>query len=189
MNLTLTEIATHRTRLRQEIMERECLLAAFEVVEKYAANGHHPDSLQLSGMVSSLLPSRLLDQVKEVPTPATPAPAPVALPEKAREKPYVHPELEALFDCLGSNGKIVSWAIQRMTEDYTIRDIATLLEREGSWMSSAQLSVVLTRMKNRGEIEQITRGRGRRPAIFRGPGRAAVEETGPAPLTINARHG
>jgi hypothetical protein len=111
----------------------------------------------------------------------------VALPAKAREKPYVHPELEPLIDCLGSNGKLVSWAIQRMTEDYTIRDIAALLKREGaSWMSSAQLSVVLTRMKTQGEIEQITPGRGRRAAIFRGPGGAAVEETAPAPLTISA---
>ena len=42
MNITPDEIATLRARLREEIMDRECLLAALDVVEKYTARGHSP---------------------------------------------------------------------------------------------------------------------------------------------------
>ena len=184
MTINLDEIATHRARVRQEIMERECFLSALDIMENYATRGHIPQSMELGKMLSPLFSSHASVEVKELPASATPlpAPVPVALPAKPPEKPYVHPELLAVADCRGTNGKIVSWAIERMTEDYTIRDVAALLKREGAakWMSSAQLSVVLTRMKTRGQIEQITPGRGRRPAIFRGPAGAAVEETAPA---------
>ncbi|HEY1583783.1 MAG TPA: hypothetical protein VGF73_11865, partial [Chthoniobacterales bacterium] len=86
MNLTLDEITTHRSRLRHEIMERECLLAAFNVVEKYAASGQAPDAIHLGSLVSGLLPSRTALELKEaarsaVPAPASlPPPAPAALP-------------------------------------------------------------------------------------------------------------
>jgi hypothetical protein len=48
-----------------------------------------------------------------------------------------------------------------MTDDYTVGDIAALLKREGYRMPSAHVSVVLTRLKRRGEIEEISAGRGR----------------------------
>jgi hypothetical protein len=172
MNLTLDEIRVHRAHLRQEIMERECLLAAFDVVEKYAASGHRPNSVRLASLVSALLPSRPALKVKELsaapPSPAPPAPA--ALPRKPAVERYVHPELKAFPSSVhGGNGRQVWWAIQRMTEDYSLHDIVAMLKREGAPMQSPEISVVLTRLKARGEIEEIKRSCGPIPAIFRKP--------------------
>ena len=185
MTLTLDDIATHRTRLHQEIMERECLLAAFDVVEKYAASGHAPRSMELGSLVSGLLPSRAAIEVKELPvsaaTPAPasiPPPAPAALPPKPLPERYMHPELKAIpTNMHGRNSQAVSWAIQRMTDDYSLRDIHALLKREGFHIEPAQISVVLTRMKVRGEIEEIKFGYGPSPALFRKPEAAMPAET------------
>jgi hypothetical protein len=46
MNLNQDDIATVRSRLREEITERECLLAAVELFEKYAASGQAPRSIK-----------------------------------------------------------------------------------------------------------------------------------------------
>ena len=62
-------------------------------------------------------------------------------------------------------------------EDYTLTDIAALLRREGYPMGSAEISVVLTRLKGRGEIEEIRRGGGRTPAVFRKPESPAPQES------------
>ena len=161
-------------------MERECLLAAFDVIDRHIASGLKPQSVAVVGSLVSALGAPPIPRTGPAETVALPAPAPAALPAKAVEKPYLHPELATLGGSFGDNGKIVSWAIQQMTEDYTVRDIAALLAREGSSMSSAKLSVVLSRLKNRGEIEQITPGRGRRPGIFRNPARVVAAEISPA---------
>src|SRR5204863_8129597 len=76
----------------------------------------------------------------------------------------------------GGKDNGVWWAIQQMTEDYSLRDIDALLEREGSAMRSAEISVVLTRMKKRGQIEEIKWGRGRRGSVYRKPASAAAPE-------------
>jgi hypothetical protein len=172
MNLTLDEIATHRARLREEIMERECLLAAFDVVEKYAASGHRPKSMQLGSLLSALLPSRPAVELKELSTSATPTslppPARAALPPTPPVERYVHPELKALrYNLHGRNSNLVRWAIQRMKEDYSLHDIGAMLEREGAPVRPPEISVVLTRLKARGEIEEIKRSAGPHPAIFR----------------------
>ncbi len=56
-----------------------------------------------------------------------------------------------------------------MTDDYSLRDIAALLEREGAPIDSPEISVVLTRLKARGEIEEIRPSAGPHPALFRKP--------------------
>lgn len=72
------------------------------------------------------------------------------------------------------------WATRRMTADYTLRDLGTLLRQEGYFLTSAEISVVLTRLKGRGEIEEIKPGQGRTPAVFRKPTVARVAESDPA---------
>jgi hypothetical protein len=172
MPLTLDEIVEHEERLRREIVERECLLAAFKVLHGYAANGQSPKSMELSSLASALVtPSAPTAPLAELTAEPAPAPAP------APPKPYVNPELIALGGRHRSDGLVVKWAIQQMTDDYTLREIVALLEREGCFMPPAKISVVLTRLKSRGEIEEIKRGGGRTPAVFRKPESAPPPET------------
>jgi hypothetical protein len=187
MPLTLDEIVEHEERLRLEIVERECLLAAFKVLHGYAANGQSPKSMELSSLASALVsPSAPPAPLTEVTAEPVPAAAPATLPAPAPYKPYVNPELIALGAQRRSDGLMVKWAIQRMTDDYTLRDIVALLEREGLNMPAAQISVVLTRLKSRGEIEEIKRGGGRRPAVFRKPESAPPPETNSTEQTGSA---
>jgi len=76
-----------------------------------------------------------------------------------------------------NNGKIVWWAIQRMNDDYSLRDIRPLLMREGRNMKSSEISVVLTRLKSRGEVKELKCSRGPMPAVYRKPERATPPET------------
>jgi hypothetical protein len=175
MPLTLDEIVDHEERLRREIVERECLLAAFKVLHGYAANGQGPKLLELGSLVSALAPSTPQNPLEE--RTASLPPAPAALPAVAPVPPYMHPELHAIGNRFGSNSKIVWWAIQRMTEDYSLHDIAALLEGEGRPMRSSEISVVLTRLKSRGEIEEVKRSSGPIPAVYRKPESVTPPET------------
>jgi hypothetical protein len=67
----------------------------------------------------------------------------------------------------GSIGRRVAWAIGNMTEDYTLRDIEAFLKRQGVGTSTDAISVVLTRLKGRGDIEEVCRGGGRKAAVYR----------------------
>ena len=183
MNLALEEIATHCSRIRQEIMEREIVLAAFDVVEKYAANGHAPKSMRLDSFVSVLLPSKPTLELKEASIPATAAPP--ALPPAPRPEPYIHPELKAIGIRHGSKSQAVSWAIEQMSDDYSLRDLYALLTREGFDITPGQVSVVLTRLKDRHEIEEVKHGYGPAPAVFRKPEAA---ETNPLDPTDDAEN-
>src|SRR5713226_3030557 len=104
MPLTLDEIVEHEERLRREIVERECLLAAFKVLHGYAANGQGPKSLELGSLVSALLPSTSDVSLNELGAP--PPPAPAELPAQAPVTRYMHPELRAIRYGFGNNGKI-----------------------------------------------------------------------------------
>ena len=169
MNLTQNEIAAVRDRLREEIMDRECLLAALDVYDKYAANGNPPVSMQLSNLVAGLLPSRPAVEFKEL--PASPAPpAPGALPSTPPVERYVHPELtHSQFSGHGSTAALVGWAVERMASDFSLNDVDTMLKREGKPISRPAISVVLTRLKRRGEIEEIQSAAGPYPAVYRNP--------------------
>ena len=114
MTLTLDEIVEHEERLRREIVERECLLAAFKVLHGYAANGQSPKSMEMVSFVTALSPSTARLPLEE-PTTPPPAPAPEALPAIPVVPPYMHPELRAIGSRFGNNGKFVSWAIKQMT--------------------------------------------------------------------------
>jgi hypothetical protein len=170
MSLTLDEIVTHQDRLRREIVERECLLAAFNVLHGYVASGNGPTTIELGSLVSALGNSAPL----ALPSAGSSAElndaaAPVAPPRPPAPRPYIHPELEKISRYYGGDTLIVQWAIRRMTSDYTLTDIQALLKREGYPLNGPKISVVLTRLKRRGEIEEIRCSSGPKPALFGKP--------------------
>jgi hypothetical protein len=79
----------------------------------------------------------------------------------------------------GGSRKVVAWAIRQMKEDYDLHDIGALLAREGCRLETAKISVVLSRMKANGTIEEVAPGHGRRGAIFRKPGGAGAMVANP----------
>ncbi len=175
MPFTLDEITAHEERLRSEIMERECLLAALNVLHGYAADGKDSKTIELGLLGSALLSPGAAASLFSAPAVFAPA-MPASLPATPPPKPYIHPELETLKPGFGINGALVRWAIQNMKKDYTLRDIEELLAREGRPLGAPKISVVLTRMKARGEIEEIKSGNGRTPAVFRAPASATPRD-------------
>ena len=134
MPLTLDEITEHENRAHREIAERECLLAALKVLRGYTAPGAAPAPMEAPLLLSGLIPFTSEAAWKELrasppaelaPAPSAPAePAPPAqLPQPPR---YIHPDLAAIGSGHGSINQAVVWAIQRMTDDYTARDLDEL---------------------------------------------------------------
>jgi hypothetical protein len=177
MKINRDEIATLCTRLREEIMERECLLAAVQLFEKYAASGHAPSTIDLGGLLSTPVSGRPTIELEKLPA-SPPPPAPAALPPPPPVERYLHPELKAMS--YRSNAALVRWAIGRMTADYSSHDIAAMLEREGEALPISSISTVLYRMKIGREIEEIQRGEGPHPAIMRCPSPRIDESPGSA---------
>lgn len=166
MSTTLAELKAHRDRIRREIVERECVLAALDVLHNYAASAESPGSFDLGPLASMFLyPARELP----VRPASLPAPAPPSLPPPSRPKPEMDPELEQLLKHNRTNVAIVRWAMQRVPEEFSLPDIRKALERQGYRLKGPEISVVLTRLKSRGEIEEIKRARGPIAAIFRKP--------------------
>jgi hypothetical protein len=164
------EIAMQRARLREEIMERECLLTALDALEKYLASGHGPRSMRLGNLVSALLPSRSAVELKDVPSSPAPPAAPPALPPPPPVERYVHPELtHRQFSGHGSTAALVRWAVGRMTRDFSLDEVDEMLTREGKATGRPEISVVLSRLNRRGEIEQIRPAAGPYPAFYRNP--------------------
>jgi hypothetical protein len=170
MSLTLEEIVTHQNRLRREIVERECLLAAFNVLHGYFTSGQGPTNLELGSLVSALGNSAPLIALQDAPAPVAPAPLPAAVTAPH----YIHPDLQAIGRGLGRYTALVKWAIEQMTVEFSLRDIEKLLRREGVPIKSASISVVLTRLKRRGEITEVAGSAGPHPAVFRKPETAII---------------
>ncbi|MDQ6624930.1 MAG: hypothetical protein M3Y69_02135 [Verrucomicrobiota bacterium] len=171
MTTTLDEILQCEDRLHAEIAERECLLAAVNVLKGYAEKGRSLRGLELGALGKALLTTdgtKTLLLAAPAEKPADVAPPPPALP---RPKPYRHPELEKLCppNLHGRDTMAVRWAIERMTGDFTLIDIAKLLKTEGQPMGNPKISVVLTRMQRHGHIQVIEYGRGPVPTVFRNP--------------------
>jgi hypothetical protein len=168
MTLTPEKLTEYEQRLRSEIVERECVLAALKVLRNYHGNGEWPHSLELGPLAMRLIwPGQEMPQM-----PAAlpePAPQPVAPPPRTPPPRKINPELEKLRRGHGGDSRLVQWAIARMTDDFSLTDIAALLKREDYLLKSSKISVVLTRLKGRGEIEEIKRGSGPNPAVFRKP--------------------
>jgi hypothetical protein len=168
MTLTIDDVLQCEERLQAEIVERECVLAAIKVLKEHAHKGRCLTGLD-SGVLgwalqrSPATKTLLLEATAE---PAVPEPSPAP----PRPKPYIHPELEPLsHGRYGTDTRVVSWAIGRMTENFTLKDISKLLKREGNPMHNAKISVVLTRLKRNGRIQEIECGRGPNASVFRKP--------------------
>ncbi|MEO6740058.1 MAG: hypothetical protein ABIP20_07390 [Chthoniobacteraceae bacterium] len=177
MTLTRDEIEERKEQLRQEILERECLLAALEVLSKYVAANRGCNPVD----VGALLPGLLAHPGTVTPTREIPLleSAPAALPPPAPRVPIppVHPELQKLGGGHGVYTAMVQWAIGRLTGDYTLQDIHAVLTREGRALQTPEISVILSRLKKRRQIIQIHRGNGRTPSIFRKPPLVSNEPT------------
>jgi hypothetical protein len=171
MPLTFDEITQREERLRQEIAERERLLAAYRLLRTDAANHQSWKSTEALVVAAVAPPATAASNVQ--PPESSCAPLPISLPAPVARK--INPALDALRSKHGGNGKAVLWAIEQMTGDYTLRDIRALLEREGYQMPHAEISVVLTRLKSRGAIHEIKPGGGRTPAVYRKPDNTATE--------------
>ncbi len=144
MPLTTEEILTHEEAIQQEIAEKQASLEAYRRLRAHVEKR------------GAALPSAAI--VAE-PTPSV---APVAaIPPR-----YIHPEL-AVLPKNHTNGDVVAWAMRQMTEDYTVGDLAALLKREGYALPGDKISVVLSRLKGRGQIVEVRRGRGRGGSLYR----------------------
>lgn len=159
--MTLEDIAAREEQLRREIAEREQLLAAYQLIR-----ADWEDSAAGAGDVVAC---------DEPPSPPLLPAAPV----------HVLPEvnLEALSRGYGGGIRVVTWAIRQMTGDFTVRHIAAVLRQAGCPLRVTKLSVVLNRMKDERKIEEVTKGRGRTPSLFRATPLATT-----VPLELAARH-
>ena len=175
MTLTLQQIDERKEQLRQEILERECLLATLEVLRKHVAATGGSRTIDLATLFPAWLPER---EAASPPRQVTLLEAaPQLLPPPPPPEPYMHPELKAIGSWHGANTTRVEWAIARLTGDYTLQDIQALLAREGRRLQGAEISVILSRLKKRGKIEEIRPGIGRKPSIFRKAPDAGGSET------------
>ncbi len=178
MTLTLPQIEERKEHLRQEILERECLLATLEVLRKHVAASGGSKTIDLATLFPSWLPEReAASPTRQVTLLEA---APQALPPPPPPEPYMHPELKKIRNWHGANTMSVEWAIARLTGDYTLQDIQALLAREGRRLQGAEISVILSRLKKRGKIEEIRAGFGRKPSVFRKAPEAGSSETAAA---------
>ena len=167
MTLTLDEIEERKEQLRQEILERECLLAALNVLHKHACGDRTTRPIDVSAFLPALLGSpRAALPAKEVPLLES---APVPAPRPPLPEPYIHPELKGFWNRHGGSTATVLWAINRLSGDYTLNDIHALVAREGRLLQKAEISVILTRLKRQRKIVEIRPGNGRKPAVFHKP--------------------
>lgn len=175
MTLTLQQIDERKEHLRQEILERECLLATLDVLRKHVAASGGSKTIDLA----TLFPGWPSEREATPPTRQVTLleAAPQALPPPPPPEPYMHPELKKIGSWHGANTMRVEWAIARLTGDYTLQDIQALLAREGRRLEGAEISVILSRLKQRGKIEEIRCGIGRKPSIFRKPPEADSSAT------------
>jgi hypothetical protein len=178
MTLTLQQIDERKEHLRQEILERECLLATLDVLRKHVAASGGAQTIDLGTLFPGWTPER--DAAAPVRQVTLLEAAPQALPPPPPPEPCIHPELKKIGDWHGAKTEMIQWAIARLTGDYTLQDIQALLAREGRPITGAEISVVLSRLKNRRKIVEIRPGRGRQPAIFRKPPAVGTSETASA---------
>jgi hypothetical protein len=160
---TIDEILAQEERLKQEIADKEILLNALQILRSQIGKGDD-SSAAPSGELATDAPKI---SVETASSSASPPPIP------ARQ---VHPELAAIYAQDHNNGDVVRWAIKQMTDDYSVGDIGARLRKEGCNLAGAEISVVISRLKNRGEIEEIRQGRGRKGSIFRKRDNAISQE-------------
>lgn len=167
--MTLEEITMRQAELRQEIADRERLLAAYQLIQ-----ADWEESLPATS--DTVAPDE--PEPQGYPGPAAPvvlSAAPVqVLPEA---------NLQALSQGYGGRIRLVTWAIRQMPGDFTVHDIAAVLQQAGYRTRVAEVSVVLHRMKKEQKIEEVRTGHGRTASLFRATARVTT-----LPLALAARH-
>ena len=169
MPLTLEEITAREEDLRQEIAEREHLVAAYQLIRA---------DLEKARPAACDAVAAREPEPEARPEPEAPRVLPAA---PVHVLPQVN--LQALSQGYGGGIRLVTWAIRQMPGDFTVRDLAAALRQAGCPMRIAKISVVLNRMEDEGKIEEVTKGRGRTPSLFRATARAIA-----VPLELAARH-
>jgi hypothetical protein len=173
MPITVDEILELEERLRLEIAEKQCLLDAYRTLRAHVTQAREAATAPAPTGHSSLAAAALVAPAANaslVSSPSVAAAAPESTPAPVPQpRPYINKELEKVRRLGGGTTGVVKWAIARMTNDYSVGDIVALLDGEDYRISSSEVSVVLTRLKQRREIEQIHKGRGRNGTIFRKP--------------------
>jgi hypothetical protein len=149
MPMSLEEITAREEDLRQEIAEREHLLAAYQHIR--AGREQSLASVEPA-------PPEVEPAAEEAPTPFPSGATVPVLPE-------INLELQALSRGWAGTGRAVSWVLQRITGTFTVRDIAAVLEGEGCPIPVEKLSVIVNRMKFH-QITELRNGRGRTPSLF-----------------------
>jgi hypothetical protein len=170
--LTIEEITQREEGLSREIGLMQRLLDAYTAVRADMEHGPIQPALaaNLSAPVSAGNPTPGNSAATLLLANAS---LPAAVPPASRT---MNPELEALSTSYGGTGRVVSRAIERLNGEFTLRDIAAVLARENWTTRGAEISVVLSRLKRRGEIEEIQFGCGRRPTVYRKRASAAHQE-------------
>jgi hypothetical protein len=70
-----------------------------------------------------------------------------------------------------------------MTNDFSVHDIEAMLDREGRGLNTSSISTVLSRLRVHGQIEELKRGAGPHPTIFRNPNPPEDNQTDPVAET------
>ena len=166
MPLTLKEVMQREEALHREIAERKHLLAAYERIRTDLLT---PPDESAPPPPSAELPSLPAHGLTDVPS-VDPSAAPI------------DPRLIQMGIGWGGSRRMVAWAIERLQGNFDLHDIASLLKREGCALKTTDISVVLSRLNGRGEIEQVTAGHGRTGAVYRQPCSATAAEATSAQL-------
>ena len=167
--MTLEEITAHEDQLLHQIAERQHLLAAYQRLRA--------DFQQDLSGARHTAPGGEPEPQAHLQSEPPPAPPPVAAPVVPA------PNLAELRQGYGGTIRLVTWAIRQVTGDFTVREIAAVTERAGFPLRVAKVSVVLNRMKDEHKIEELKKGRGRTPSLFR-----ATAHVTTGPLELAARH-
>jgi hypothetical protein len=167
--MTLEEITAREDQLLHQIAERQHLLAAYQ---------------RLRTDCQPALPAARNAVPGGEPEPqAHMQSAPPPVPPTASVQVVPAPNLAQLRKGYGGTIRLVTWAIRQVIGDFTVRDLASVTQRAGYPLRVAKVSVVLNRMKDEHKIEELKKGRGRTPSLFRA---TAGVTTGP--LEWAARH-
>ncbi|HEY3663146.1 MAG TPA: hypothetical protein VGL24_08340 [Chthoniobacterales bacterium] len=167
--MTLEEIIAREDQLLDQIAESKRLLATYQLLRAERETLPFPDRPAVAAT------GGVIESHPETAPPSVPPPAAVhVLPA---------PNLAELSKGYGGRIRLVTWAIRQMTGDFTVRDIASVTQQAGFRMRVAKVSVVLNRMKDERKVEELKKGRGRTPSLFRATARVTT-----GALELAARH-
>lgn len=147
--MTDNDIINNRQRIEEEIRARMALLEAYKLVEADVESRkvQHQDAA----------PQRDVVRVAPIPNGSH------KVPVQAASKEY------------GYNSKIVRSAIGNIVGTFSIRTLMDHFRKRGDKITKGEISTVLSRFREKGEIVIVRHGRGRKPAIYKSPSHGGEE--------------